>query len=376
MMASLVGYAAVAFAPQPLLIRQPATLFPRSSVATLALSKAEKRRRQKLERELAHVFIGLNIPGNSATHYSEVLAEREVGVADLANLPPALLDACDMRSGHRQILKGSSALLVALSGGLEPSLTAASATPPRNAFDDAPPPPVPSAPTLADSSPDNGGGDATADEEQAFVVSAAQAGSRVDAVLASQLPPLSRSYFGALCTEGRVSVDGASVTKKSLKLDAGARVVVRLRAAAELSVSPEDIPLSILYEDEHFLAVDKPSGMVVHPAPGHWNGTFANALAHHVERAAAAEPPPLAPPPAPSPSPLGVGADGGRATLLPDAFGDGLRPGIVHRLDRYTTGVLLGAKTENAQRGLLRAFSSRQVSKVYLAVTGAYPPHP
>ena len=92
--------------------------------------------------------------------------------------------------------------------------------------------------------------------------------------------------------------------------------------------------------------------MVVHPAPGHWSGTFANALAHHVLiQQQPGEAPPLPPPALASPPPL---ADSTSSSLLPDAFGDGLRPGIVHRLDRYTSGVLLGAKTVDAQRNLLQ----------------------
>ena len=130
--------------------------------------------------------------------------------------------------------------------------------------------------------------------------------------------------------------------------------------------------MDLLYEDESLLAVNKPAGMVVHPAPGHWSGTFANALAYHVRAAASAPPAPGTPPP-PSSPPLSP-RDGERGQApLPDALGDGLRPGIVHRLDRYTSGVLLGAKTLDAQRSLLAAFAERRVLKVYLAVTAGWP---
>ncbi len=111
---------------------------------------------------------------------------------------------------------------------------------------------------------------------------------------------------------------------------------VFFRLTPEISLAPQNIPLNILFEDEYIIAINKPPGMVVHPAPGHYENTFVNALLYHCKNIAPVE-------------------------------GD-LRPGIVHRLDKNTSGVLIAAKTEDAHRKLIQAFSQRQMKKEYLAI--------
>ena len=115
----------------------------------------------------------------------------------------------------------------------------------------------------------------------------------------------------------------------------GDEIEVCFQLPPGISLEPQEIPLNILYEDEHLLAIDKPAGMVVHPAPGHPNGTFVNALLHYCQG-------------------------------LPSS--DPIRPGVVHRLDKDTTGVLLAAKTLEAHGKLVHLFASRQMQKSYLAV--------
>ena len=300
-------------------------------------NRQEMRAKQRAVRDLGQAMVRLKIPGNAATRYAEALAERGVKSEDeLCGLDKAILDACEVRSTHRPLLKASIAL---------PDLTVLAPARPGS--------PKSKRRGRSSDPETREGGDSRIDgDEHVLTLGEDLDGARIDVALATLLPPLSRSYFSALCSEGRVLIDGAKQTKKSVKVAAGQTVVVTLRAAAELAVLPEAIPLDLVYSDGCMLAVNKPSDMVVHPAPGHWNGTFANALAHLLR------------------------SDGHSSTAAarpPDAFGDGLRPGIVHRLDRQTTGVLLGAKTLEAQRGLLDAFASRRVHKTYLAVVVGMP---
>ena len=178
-------------------------------------------------------------------------------------------------------------------------------------------------------------------EEQAvevLVVEAGEANQRVDRFLAAKLEGQSRSACGELCDAGLVLVGGARA-RKSAKLEEGDVVeVLAVRTTAPVDLVAEDIPLDVLYEDEHVIAVCKPPGMVVHPAPGNRNGTFVNALLHHTRGQIEA----------------GAGAEG--------------RPGIVHRLDKGTSGVLIAAKTAAAHAALSGAFAERRVTKTYLAV--------
>jgi 23S rRNA pseudouridine1911/1915/1917 synthase len=160
-------------------------------------------------------------------------------------------------------------------------------------------------------------------------------GTRLDRFLAT-LPALgTRSRAKALIDEGRVAVAGQP-RKAAYLLRPGDEIGVALPAPEPARVEPEALPLAILYQDAHLVAIDKPPGMVVHPAPGARRGTVVNALLHHLGALS------------------GVGE--------PD------RPGIVHRLDRDTSGVLLVARTPQALEGLARQFRNRTLSKRYLAV--------
>lgn len=164
-------------------------------------------------------------------------------------------------------------------------------------------------------------------------VSLDQAGVRLDKFLADYYASHSRTYFQTAINQGLVFLNGI-VPKKRARAEAGDEIEVTFAPIIETSIKPEEIPLDILYEDESMLAIHKPADMVVHPAVGNWNGTLVNALLHYCQS-------------------------------LP---GDELRPGIVHRLDKETSGVLLAAKTLEAHSGLVSAFAERSVQKEYLAV--------
>jgi 23S rRNA pseudouridine1911/1915/1917 synthase len=173
------------------------------------------------------------------------------------------------------------------------------------------------------------------DEHEFLFISAEEEGTRIDKLLTTRFPHHSRTYFQHLIDIGLVLINGESVKKRNLT-EEGDEIEVCFQAVPEASLEAENIPLEILYEDEHILAVNKPAGMVVHPAPGHWSGTFVNALLGHCKD-------------------------------LP-VNGDPLRPGIVHRLDKETTGVLLAAKTLQAHQKLVEMFSARKMEKLYLAI--------
>lgn len=178
-------------------------------------------------------------------------------------------------------------------------------------------------------------------ENETLFISEEDAGERFDKVLAKALQAAgSRTYFQYLIDEGKVLLNGA-VVKKRTKLKAGDEVEVEFILTPELTLKPENIPLTILYEDEHLLIVNKPAGMVVHPAPGNWHGTFVNALLYHCRDTLAVEHP--------------------------------LRPGIVHRLDKDTSGVLIAAKTAIAQQKLIEMFAGRRIHKEYLAICHGNP---
>ena len=161
------------------------------------------------------------------------------------------------------------------------------------------------------------------------------AGIRLDKFLAGRLPDLSRSAVQRLLAEGQITVNG-DLVKASYKVQPGDRLVIHLPPSEEeVVLAPEEIPLEIVYEDAHLLVVNKPAGMVVHPAPGHAGGTLVNALLAYAPELAA---------------------------------GDHHRPGIVHRLDRDTSGLILVAKNEKVRRALQRQFKERQVTKAYLTL--------
>lgn len=157
---------------------------------------------------------------------------------------------------------------------------------------------------------------------------------RLDKFLAERLPDISRAAVQRLLAEGQVTVN-SELVKASYKVQVGDRVVAHLPPQEEPALVAEEIPLVVVYQDEHLLVVDKPAGMVVHPAPGHAGGTLVNALLAYAPELAAA---------------------------------DNQRPGIVHRLDRDTSGLILVARSEKVRRALQRQFKERQVAKAYLAL--------
>ena len=160
------------------------------------------------------------------------------------------------------------------------------------------------------------------------------AGWRLDQVLAEVLPQHSRNRLQTWVREGRVAVSGRIETQPKHKLLGGEILILsEPPGIRELAGQPEDIPLAIVFEDEALLVIDKPPGLVVHPGSGNWSGTLMNALLHHVP--AIAEVP---------------------------------RAGIVHRLDKDTSGLLVVAKTLAAQTGLVRQLQARSVKRQYLAV--------
>jgi len=161
------------------------------------------------------------------------------------------------------------------------------------------------------------------------------AGRRLDAYLHARLPEYSRSRIQQWIESGSVRVDGAA-QKRSYQLRGGEQIQVEPAEPAPLRATPEDLPLEILYEDAEVIAVDKPAGMVVHAGAGVHDGTLVNALLHRFQNLS------------------GVGG--------------ALRPGIVHRLDRFTSGVILVARTDAAHRDLAAQFESRSVEKIYLAL--------
>ncbi len=163
----------------------------------------------------------------------------------------------------------------------------------------------------------------------------AEAGQRLDHYLASRMPGTSRARIQAWIAEGRVRAGGAA-RKPSWKVRPGERIEVEPAEPPPLRAFPEDIPLEILYEDESVAAVNKPAGLVVHAGAGRASGTLVNALLHRYGR-------------------------------LSDT-GDAMRAGIVHRLDKGTSGVILVARTEAAHRALAQQFASRTVEKIYLAL--------
>ncbi len=167
-----------------------------------------------------------------------------------------------------------------------------------------------------------------------FVIEA-EAGERLDAFLASHIEGWSRARLQRLIEDGDVSVN-AHAAKASYKLHAGDTIEVELVPPPTAEFLPEDIPLAVVHEDEDLIVVNKPAGMVVHPAAGVSSGTLANALAFHFQR---------------------LSTSGGTA-----------RPGIVHRLDKGTSGLLVVAKTETAHEDLADQFRAREVFKSYIAL--------
>ncbi len=171
-------------------------------------------------------------------------------------------------------------------------------------------------------------------------VSDADQGVRLDAFLAAHCPTHSRVQLRRAITAGGVLVDGQR-TKPAYRLNAGQHVVLILPDLPRAAPAAEPIALNVLFEDDSLVAINKPPGMVVHPSKGHGGGTLANALAHHF------------------------------ATL--SSVGGDCRPGIVHRLDRDTSGVIIVAKTDAAHMALAAQWENRTIEKEYLAIVASVP---
>jgi len=164
---------------------------------------------------------------------------------------------------------------------------------------------------------------------------------RLDKALAES-SGLSRERVKALIDDGRVTLDGAAVAQHSLKPTAGARFAITVPGAIPAEAVAQDIPLNIVFEDAHLVVVDKPAGLVVHPAAGNLDGTLVNALLHHC------------------------------AGQL-SGIGGVARPGIVHRIDKDTSGLLVVAKSDTAHEGLARQFADHSIERAYLALVAGVP---
>lgn len=167
-----------------------------------------------------------------------------------------------------------------------------------------------------------------------MIVEKDDVGKRLDKMLSDKFPSYSRTYFQYLIENHLVLVNGSPV-KKRIIINEGDEIEIEFALTPEISLEPENIPLHILYEDDSIIAVNKPPDMVVHPGTGNVSHTFVNALLYHCKE-------------------------------LPR--GDTLRPGIVHRLDKETSGVLIAAKTEVAHQKLVALFASREMKKEYVAI--------
>ncbi len=170
----------------------------------------------------------------------------------------------------------------------------------------------------------------------------ADAGIRLDRALQRQLPEQSRTRLKQLILDGRVTGGGRLLRDPATRAPAGISILVTLPAPAEADPAAQPIPLAIRFEDAHLIVVDKPAGMVVHPAPGNPTGTLVNALLAHC-----------------GPTLAGIG--GVR------------RPGIVHRLDKDTSGLIVAAKTEAAHRALSQDFAARRIERAYAAIVWGAP---
>src|SRR5580658_2154049 len=182
------------------------------------------------------------------------------------------------------------------------------------------------------------------------VIAAAQAGERLDRALAAHLEDLSRSRLKALILAGRVTISGRTIRDPSHHVNAGDEIAVAVPPAAPAEPGPEPIPLAVVYEDDDIIVIDKPRGLVVHPAAGNWTGTLVNALIAHC-----------------GDSLSGIGGE--------------RRPGIVHRLDKDTTGVMIVAKNDRAHQALATQFadhgkSDESFERSYLALVWGAPERP
>ncbi|WP_299615918.1 RluA family pseudouridine synthase [Pelagibius sp.] len=182
----------------------------------------------------------------------------------------------------------------------------------------------------------------TGQERHVVTAAEAQAGRRLDRLLADALPALSRSRLKALIEAGLVSRDGAPVTSAAAKVRAGQSFAIIVPETVETALEAQAIPLDILFEDGDLIVLNKPAGLVVHPAPGNPDRTLVNALIAHCGE-----------------SLTGIGGE--------------RRPGIVHRLDKDTSGLMVAAKTAAAHRGLVEQFAARSIERSYRGLVWGRP---
>lgn len=168
-----------------------------------------------------------------------------------------------------------------------------------------------------------------------FIAEANSAGTRLDQFLAANVPAHSRARLQDLIKAGHVTLNGAP-TKPNARLRAGDAIRLEEPPPVPTATTAEDIALEVLFEDDDLIVINKPAGLVVHPAAGNWSGTLVNALLHHCQALS------------------GIGGE--------------QRPGIVHRLDKETSGCLVAAKSDVAHQSLARQFAGREVTKIYLAL--------
>jgi 23S rRNA pseudouridine1911/1915/1917 synthase len=186
-------------------------------------------------------------------------------------------------------------------------------------------------------------------ETVTVAVAGEEAGGRLDRVLAARIPALSRTRLKALILGGEVTIDGGTIRDPGHHVKSGNSITVTLPVPAPAEPQAENIPLTIIYEDDELIVIDKPKGLVVHPAAGHWTGTLVNALIAH----------------------CGDSLSG---------IGGVKRPGIVHRLDKDTTGLMVVAKTDRAHQSLATQFADHgrqgQLKRGYLAFVWGAPERP
>jgi 23S rRNA pseudouridine1911/1915/1917 synthase len=184
--------------------------------------------------------------------------------------------------------------------------------------------------------------DDTETSQHDLTAGAEDAGCRLDRLLARSFPSFSRSRLKALIEAGRVSRGGATISEASYRVKPGERFLLSVPAPVSAVPQGQDIPLAVVYEDDDLIVIDKPAGLVVHPAPGNPDATLVNALIAH----------------------CGASLSG---------IGGVRRPGIVHRLDKDTSGLIVAAKNDATHRVLAEAFARRKIERAYLAVVWGTP---
>jgi len=181
-------------------------------------------------------------------------------------------------------------------------------------------------------------------KEQRLRFKTSSSGGRLDVTLVTHVPDFSRNRLQQLIRSGHVKVNGEVVTKPGFRLDGGEAVEVIIPAPTPSTIEAESIPLDVVFENEDLMLINKPAGMVVHPSAGHASGTLVHAALAH------------------APDIMGIGGE--------------IRPGVVHRLDKDTSGLILLAKNDTAHNTLQAQFKKREVGKRYLALVDGQPPTP